>query len=260
MGTGRFSSFEVMSQALDAAGSDVVTIAVRRERQHDSDGKNILDYIDLDRFRLLPNTSGCYDAATAVRCAKMGREIMKSLQPGSANWVKLEVLGDSHTLLPDPVETLRATEMLVADGFDVLCYTSDDPVLARHLQRAGAACVMPAASPIGSGLGMLNRNNLEIIVHDLKQADSAYPVIVDAGIGTASDAAIAMECGADAVMLNSAVARAVDPVSMSRAMSLAVHAGYLAFRSGRIRPQRFGSGSSPELGVITSQMPDSGDA
>ncbi len=253
VGTGRFASFEIMRQALIASGSDVVTIAIRRDRQHDSDGKNILDFIDLQRFRLLPNTSGCYDAVSAVRCAKMGREIMRSMQPESANWVKLEVLGDSHSLLPDPIETLRATEILVSDGFEVLVYTSDDPVLARYLQKAGASSVMPAGSPIGSGLGLLNRVNLEIIVNDLKTADPAFPIIVDAGIGTASDAALAMECGADAVLLNSAIARADDVISMSRAMAMAVQAGYLAARAGRIPVQRFGSASSPELGVITAR-------
>ncbi len=254
MGTGRFESFELMQQALLASETEVVTIAVRRERLHDSSGRNILDFIDLNRYRLMPNTAGCYDAETAVRCARMGREILRSLQPGNANWVKLEVLGDSQTLLPDPVETLRATEMLVSEGFEVLCYTSDDPILARRLQAAGAVSVMPAGSPIGSGLGLLNPVNLRLIVADLKKKQADFPVIVDAGIGTASDCALAMECGADAVMLNTGVARAADPVIMSRAMAAGVRAGWLAVQAGRIDATPFGSASSPELGVITRRV------
>lgn len=255
LGSGRYPDFEVMQQSLAAAGVDVVTIAVRREKLHDSSGRNILDFIDLSRYRLLPNTAGCYDAATAVRCARMGREILRTLQPEVANWVKLEVLGDGRTLLPDPLETLRATELLVADGFEVLVYTSDDPVLARRLKAAGASSVMPAGSPIGSGQGLLNPVHLQIILDDLKQGDPDYPVLVDAGIGTASDAARAMELGADAVLLNSAVARAADPVLMSRAMAAAVAAGWVARHAGRIPVSRFGSSSSPEMGVITSRPP-----
>lgn len=253
LGSGRYSSFEIMQQSLIASGTDVVTIAVRREKLHDSSGRNILDFIDLERFRLLPNTAGCFDAATAVRCARMGREILRSLQPQSADWVKLEVLGDGRSLLPDPVETLRAAELLVADGFEVLCYTSDDPVLARRLKAAGAVAVMPAGSPIGSGRGLANPFHLQLILEDLKAGDPQFPVIVDAGIGTASDAAQAMELGLDAVLLNSAVARAADPVGMSRAMAAGVQAGWLARQSGRIPVARFGSASSPEIGVITDR-------
>lgn len=252
-GTGRFSSFEVMQQTLVASGAEVVTIAVRRERLHDSSGRNILDFIDLQRYRLLPNTAGCYDVQTAVRTARLGREILRQLQPACADWVKLEVLGDSHTLMPDPAGTLAATEQLAAEGFEVLCYCSDDPMLARRLKQAGAACVMPAGSPIGSGLGLLNPFQLEVIVDDLKSNDPGFPVIVDAGLGTASDAARAMECGADAVLVNSAIARADDPVRMAAAMAGGTLAGYHAWRSGRIRKSRFGSASSPEPGVITSR-------
>jgi len=253
LGTGRYPSFEVMQESLAASETQCVTVAVRRERLHDSGGRNILDYLDLDRYLLLPNTAGCYDAQTAVRCARMGREILKGLNNPGADWVKLEVLGDSRTLLPDPLETLKATEALVGEGFQVLCYTSDDPVIARKLKDAGATSVMPAGSPIGSGLGILNSNNMSIILDDLKRDDPTYPVIVDAGVGTASDVAIAMEMGFDAILMNSAVAMAGDPVGMSRAMKLGVEAGRLAYLSGRIKKARFGSASSPEVGVITKK-------
>lgn len=254
MGTGRYDSFEVMQQSHVAGGTQCVTIAVRRERLHDSSGRNILDFIDLNRFVLLPNTAGSYDAQTAVRCAKMGREILRRLEHPGADWVKLEVLGDSRTLLPDPIELLKATEILVAEGFDVLCYTSDDPVVARRLKDAGATSVMPAASPIGSGLGLLNTNNLRMILDDLKREDPTYPVIIDAGIGTASDAAQAMELGFDAVLLNSAVALAHDPIGMAHAMRLGVEAGRWANRSGRIPKARYGSASSPDVGVISKKI------
>lgn len=253
MGTGRYNSFEIMQDSHVAGGTECVTIAVRRERLHDSSGRNILDFIDLDRFVLLPNTAGSYDAETAVRCARMGREILRRLNNPGADWVKLEVLGDSRTLLPDPIELLKATELLVADGFDVLCYSNDDPVIARRLKNAGATSVMPAASPIGSGLGVLNPNNLKMILDDLKRDDPDYPVIVDAGIGTASDAAFAMELGFDAVLLNSAVALAQDPVGMAHAMRLAVEAGFAAGKSGRIPKSRYGAASSPDVGVISKR-------
>ncbi len=252
MGSGRFDSFEQMSQAVAASGTEIVTFAVRRERLYDSSGRNLLDFLELEQVHLLPNTSGAYDAATAVRLARMGREILRSLELPIQDWVKLEVLGDSRTLLPDPIETLRATELLVADGFEVLCYTSDDPILARRLKAAGAASVMPAGSPIGSGLGLLNPTNLTSIVEDLKATSPDYPVIVDAGIGTASDAALALELGVDAVLLNSAVARARDPVGMARAMRLAVEAGLAARKSGRMGKSRYASASSPEIGLLTS--------
>ena len=253
MGTGRYDSFEQMQATHLAGGTQCVTIAVRRERLNDSSGRNILDFIDLQRYVLLPNTAGTYDAKTAVRCAQMGREILRNLDNPGADWVKLEVLGDSRSLLPDPFELLIATEKLVADGFDVLCYTNDDPITARRLKDAGATAVMPAASPIGSGLGLANKNNLYLILDDLKREDPEYPVIIDAGIGTASDATIAMEMGFDAVLLNSAVALAQDPVGMAKAMNLGVKSGRIAGKSGRIPKARYGSASSPDVGVISKK-------
>ena len=256
LGTGKYDSFEIMRDSIEASGTQCVTIAVRREKLHDSSGRNILDYLDTDRLTLLPNTAGCYDAQTAVRCAKMGREILRGLENPGANWVKLEVLGDSRSLLPDPIETLKATELLVADGFKVLCYTSDDPIIARRLKDVGATAVMPAGSPIGSGLGVINRNSLLIILDDLKRDDPEYPVIIDAGVGTASDVAVAMELGFDAVLLNSAVARASAPVMMSWAMKFGVKAGRMAFQGGRIPRTRYASASSPEVGVISKRAVD----
>jgi thiazole synthase len=200
---------------------------------------------------LLPNTAGCYTAIDAVRVARMGREILRGLENPGADWVKLEVLGDAKTLLPDPVETLKATETLVAEGFQVLCYTSDDPVIARRLQKAGATAVMPAGSPIGSGQGVLNPNNLRIIMEYLKADDPNYPVIVDAGVGTASDVAVAMELGVDGVLLNTAIAHARDPLRMATAMRLACEAGRLAFLAGRIPRRLYAQASSPEEGVIS---------
>lgn len=254
LGSGKYESFETMQKSVDASGTECITIAVRREKLYDGTGRNILDYIDFDRYTLLPNTAGCYDADTAVRCALMGREILKGLENPGADWVKLEVLGDSRSLLPDPIESLKATERLVKEGLQVLCYTSDDPIIARRLKEAGATAVMPAGSPIGSGLGVANPNNLQIILDDLKREQKNYPVIVDAGVGTASDAAIAMELGADAVLLNSAVARADDPIKMAVAMKLGVEAGRLARISGRIPKSRYGSASSPEIGVISDRI------
>lgn len=253
LGTGKYNSFEEMQASHLAADTECVTIAVRREKLHDSTGRNILDFVDTERLVLLPNTAGCYDAETAIRCARMGREILKGLENPGADWVKLEVLGDSRSLLPDPIELLKATEALVADGFQVLCYSSDDPIIARRLKDAGATSVMPAGSPIGSGLGVLNPNSLKIILDDLKRDDPDYPVIIDAGVGTASDVAIAMELGFDGVLLNSAVAQAKDPVKMAEAMALGIKAGRLAFESGRIPKSRYGTASSPEIGVISQR-------
>jgi thiazole synthase len=253
LGSGRYRTLVEMRDSLLASGTACVTVAVRRERLFDEYGQNILDYLDPARYCLLPNTAGCYDAATAVRCAKMGREILLGLENPGADWVKLECLGDPKTLLPDPIETLRATESLVELGFQVLVYTSDDPVLARKLKAAGATAVMPAGSPIGSGQGILNPNNLSIILEFLKGDDPNYPVIIDAGVGTASDVAVAMELGADAVLLNTAVAHARDPISMAVAMRLATEAGYWAARAGRIPKNRYATASSPEAGVITSR-------
>lgn len=253
LGTGRYESFETMQNSLDASGTQCVTVAVRRERLYDGEGRNILDFLDLDRYILLPNTAGCFDAQTAVRCARMGREILRGLENRGANWVKLEVLGDSKTLLPDPVETIKATEILVAEGFNVLCYTSDDPITAIRLKKAGATSVMPAGSPIGSGQGILNPNNLRIILEYLKEGDETYPVIIDAGVGTASDVAVAMELGADAVLLNTAVAHAKDPVLMAKAMKAGIEAGRYSYLAGRIPKQLYATASSPEDGVIATR-------
>ena len=253
LGTGRYETFDVMRDSLDASLAHCLTVAVRRERLYDGDGRNILDFLDLDRYLLLPNTAGCYDAKTAVRCARMGREILRGLENDGADWVKLEVLGDSKTLLPDPLETLAATQQLVDEGFKVLCYTNDDPIMACKLKDAGAAAVMPAGSPIGSGQGILNPNNLKIILEYLKADDPTYPVIIDAGVGTASDVSVAMELGADAVLLNTAVAHAEDPVAMAKAMQHAVIAGYLAGRSGRIPRRLYATASSPVDGVISTR-------
>jgi len=253
LGTGKYESFEQMAESFKVVRAECVTIAVRREKLHDSSGRNILDYLDLDNTILLPNTSGCYDAETALRCARMGREILRGLDNPGSEWVKLEVLGSSRSLMPDVLETLKATRELVKEGFEVLCYTTDDPVMARKLKDAGAVSVMPAGSPIGSGLGIVNPNNLQMIVEDLKQGDPDFPVIVDAGVGTASDAAIAMELGADAVLLNTSVARAGDPVKMALAMDFAVKSGRLAFQAGRIVKSKYASASSPEHGLIADR-------
>jgi thiazole synthase len=253
VGTGKYDTFETMQQSLALSGTDCITVAVRRERLYDGQGHNILDFVDLSRYTLLPNTAGCYSAQDAVRVARMGREILLSLENAGADWVKIECLGDAKTLLPDPMETLKATEQLVADGFQVLCYTSDDPVMARRLKKAGATAVMPAGSPIGSGQGVLNANNIRIILEYLKDDDPDYPVIVDAGVGTASDVTIAMELGVDGVLLNTGIAHARDPLGMARAMKAACEAGRLAYLAGRIPKRLYATASSPEEGVITSR-------
>ncbi len=253
VGTGKYDTLQLMKDSLDASGTDCVTVAVRREKLYDREGKNLLDYIDLSRFTLLPNTAGCYNATDAVRIARLGREILKSLENPGADWVKLEVLGDSKTLLPDPIATLEACKRLVDDGFQVLCYTSDDPIMAVRLKAAGAASVMPAGSPIGSGQGILNPNNLRIILEYLKSDDPTYPVIVDAGVGTASDVSMAFELGADGVLLNTAIAHARFPVSMASAMKHATLAGRLAYQAGRIPRRLYATASSPEEGLITSR-------
>jgi thiazole synthase len=253
VGTGKYETFEIMREALELSGSECVTVAVRRERLYDGDGKNILDYIDLARYTLLPNTAGCYNAKDAVRTARLGREILRGLENPGADWVKLEVLGDSKTLLPDPVETLAATEQLVAEGFQVLCYTNDDPVTAQRLKQAGATAVMPAGSPIGSGQGVLNPNNIRICLEYLKADDPDYPVIIDAGVGTASDITVAMELGVDGVLLNTGIAHARDAVKMAQAMKAACQAGRLAYLAGRIPKRLYATASSPEEGVISSR-------
>ncbi|MEZ6093566.1 MAG: thiazole synthase [Pirellulaceae bacterium] len=250
MGSGRFDSLEIMRDALSASGTGLVTFAIRRERLHDAGGRNLIDFLELERYQLLPNTSGCFDAESAVRCARMGREILRSLGSGTQDFVKLEVLGDSKTLLPDPISTVQAAEQLVSEGFQVLCYVTDDPILSRRLFQAGVAAVMPAGSPIGSGMGVVNPIHIRAIVDDLKGRNSEFPIIVDAGIGTASDAVRAMELGVDAVLLNSAVAKAKSPVLMAKAMKNAVIAGRDAFAAGRMTASRFASASSPEFGLI----------
>ncbi|MCA9265652.1 MAG: thiazole synthase [Planctomycetales bacterium] len=250
VGTGKYETYDIMEEALAAAETHCITVAVRRERLYDSTGRNILDAIDLDRYILLPNTAGCFTAKDAVRTARLGREILQGLENPGANWVKLEVLGDTKSLLPDPVATIEATELLVADGFQVLCYTNDDPVTARRLKNAGATSVMPAGSPIGSGQGILNPNNLRICLEYLKEGDPSYPVIIDAGVGTASDVAIAMELGADGVLLNTGIAHARHPVLMASAMAAAIRAGRQAFLAGRIPKRLYASASSPTEGLI----------
>ena len=251
VGTGKYATFELMRECLEVSGSDVITVAVRRERLIDASGRSILDFIDLDKYTILPNTAGCFTADDAVRTARLGREILSGLNNPGASWIKLEVLGDKKTLLPDPVATLEATRELVADGFEVLCYTTDDPITARRLKEAGATSVMPAGSPIGSGQGVLNPNNIRICLEYLKENDPDYPVIVDAGVGTASDVAFAMEVGCDGVLLNTAIASASNPTAMAEAMKLACRAGWLASRAGRIPKKLYATASSPEMGLIS---------
>jgi thiazole synthase len=251
VGTGKYASYALMGEALRRSGTDCITVAVRRERLIDADGNNLLDFIDASRYTLLPNTAGCFSADDAVRVARLGREILLGLENPGADWVKLEVLADVKTLLPDPVATIEATERLVADGFQVLCYSSDDPIVARRLKAAGAASVMPAGSPIGSGQGVLNPNNIRICLEYLKEGDPDYPVIVDAGVGTASDVTFAMELGVDGVLLNTGIAHAQDPLRMADAMRHAVAAGRLAYLSGRIPRRLYATASSPEEGAIT---------
>jgi thiazole synthase len=251
VGTGKYASYELMGEALERSGTECITVAVRRERLIDSAGNNLLDFIDTSRYTLLPNTAGCFTADDAVRVARLGREILLGLENPGADWVKLEVLADKRTLLPDTLGTLRATEQLVADGFQVLCYTTDDPVTAKRLKEAGATSVMPAGSPIGSGQGVLNPNNIRICLEYLKENDPDYPVIVDAGVGTASDVTIAMELGVDGVLLNTGIAHAKDPLRMADAMRHATEAGRLAYVSGRIPKRLYATASSPEEGVIS---------
>jgi thiazole synthase len=253
VGTGKYASYELMGEALERSGTECITVAVRRERLIDSAGNNLLDFIDTSRYTLLPNTAGCFNADDAVRVARLGREILLGLENPGADWVKLEVLSDKRTLLPDPIATLEATERLVADKFQVLCYTTDDPVIARRLKEAGATSVMPAGSPIGSGQGVLNPNNIRICLEYLKENDSDYPVIVDAGVGTASDVTIAMELGVDGILLNTGIAHAKDPLRMADAMRHGTEAGRLAYLSGRIPKRLYATASSPDEGVITAK-------
>jgi thiazole synthase len=255
VGTGKYANYALMAESLEVSGTDCITVAVRRERLIDSQGRNLLDYVDTSRYLLLPNTAGCFSAEDAVRVARMGREILLGLENPGADWVKLEVLGDKKTLLPDPVATLEATRQLVAEGFQVLCYTTDDPITARRLKEAGATSVMPAGSPIGSGQGILNPNNIRICLEYLKEDDPDYPVIVDAGVGTASDVTVAMELGVDGVLLNTGIAHARDPVLMARAMRLAIESGRQAHLAGRIPKKLYATASSPEEGTISLIKP-----
>jgi thiazole synthase len=249
-GTGKYAGYEQMRECLAASGCEVTTVAVRRERLVDKEGRNILDYLDLKRYTILPNTAGCFSAEDAIRHARLARELLANLGNPGADWVKLECLGDRKTLLPDPVATLQATEQLVKERFQVLVYTSDDPIMARRLKEAGAASVMPAGSPIGSGQGILNPNNIRIILEYLKDGDPDYPVIVDAGVGTASDVTVAMELGCDGVLLNTGIAAARDPLAMAHAMRHACEAGRLAFLAGRIPKKLYATASSPMEGRI----------
>jgi thiazole synthase len=249
-GTGKFASYEQMRECMAASACEVTTVAVRRERLIDKEGRSILDYLDLKRLTILPNTAGCFSAEDAIRHARLARELLSNLGNPGADWVKLECLGDTKTLLPDPVGTLKATEQLVKEGFTVLVYTSDDPILAKHLKAAGAASVMPAGSPIGSGQGILNPSSIRIILEYLKDGDPDYPVIVDAGVGTASDVAVAMELGCDGVLLNTGIAHAKDPVRMAHAMRHACEAGRLAYLAGRIPRKLYATASSPWEGRI----------
>jgi len=252
VGTGKYATYEMMRQCLETSGCQVVTVAVRRERLYDAQNRSLLDFIDTKRFTILPNTAGCFNAEDAVRVARLGRDILEQLDNPGAQWVKLEVLHDKKTLLPDPAGTLDALKVLLTDGFKVLVYTSDDPAMACRLKEAGATSVMPAGSPIGSGQGVLNPNNIRIILEMLKEGDPDYPVIVDAGVGTASDVTIAMELGADGVLLNTGIAHARDPVAMAQAMAHAIDAGYLAYRAGRIPRKLYATASSPVEGTITA--------
>jgi thiazole synthase len=238
VGTGKYPSMELMQQCHEASGADMVTVAVRR-MELPGTGKTFLDYIDRDRFTILPNTAGCYDAESAILTAKLAREA------GLSDFIKLEVIGDQKTLFPDTEELLKATRVLVKEGFIVMPYTNDDPIMAKKLADAGAAAVMPLGAPIGSGLGICNPYNIRLVMEAVH-----VPVIVDAGVGTASDAAIAMELGVAAVLMNTGIAGAKDPLAMAHAMRLAVDAGRLAYKAGRIPKKLYATASSPLEGIV----------
>jgi thiazole synthase len=254
VGTGKSRDMDQMREAVLASGADAVTVAVRRERLYDAQGRSLLEALPLDQLHILPNTAGCFTADDAVRVARLGRDLLEQLGNAGSRWVKLEVLGDKATLLPDPVGTLQACAELVKDGFEVLCYSSDDAILAQRLRDAGATSVMPAGSPIGSGRGVANPEAIAVLLQVLKSPEHGgradYPVIVDAGVGTPSDVTIAMELGADGVLLNTGIAHANDPVRMSHAMRMACDAGYLGARAGRIPRKLLGSASSPWSGTF----------
>ncbi len=238
VGTGKYPTMELMQRCHEASGADMVTVAVRR-MELPGTGQTFLDYIDRDRFTILPNTAGCYDAESAILTAKLAREA------GLSDFIKLEVIGDEKTLYPDTEELLKATKVLVKEGFVVMPYTSDDPIVAKKLEDAGAAAVMPLGAPIGSGLGICNPYSIRIIMEMV-----SVPVIVDAGVGTASDAAVAMELGVEAVLMNTAIAGAQDPLAMAQAMCKAVEAGRLAAKAGRIPRKLYATASSPLEGII----------
>jgi thiazole synthase len=240
IGTGKYKSFQEMARAHEASGAEIVTVAVRRVNLTDRSKESLLDYIDRTKYFILPNTAGCYTADDAVRTARLAREV------GLSNWVKLEVIGDEKTLFPDNFELVKATEILAREGFVVMPYTNDDLISARRLIDAGAAAVMPLGAPIGSGLGIQNAANIRI----LREMVTAVPLIVDAGVGIASDAAIAMELGADAVLMNTGIAAAQDPVLMAEAMKNAVTAGRQAYLAGRMPKKLYASASSPLEGVV----------
>ena len=241
VGTGKYKDMDETREAIKASGAEIVTIAVRRTNMgQNSDEPNILDVLPPDRYTILPNTAGCYDQKTAVRTCRLARELLDG-----HNLVKLEVLGDEKTLFPDVMATLRAAEELVKDGFDVMVYTNDDPIIARQLEEVGCAAVMPLAAPIGSGLGIRNPLNIRTIVENAK-----VPILVDAGVGTASDAAMAMELGCDGVLMNTAIAAANNPVLMASAMKKGIEAGREAFLAGRMKAKRFASASSPVDGLF----------
>jgi thiazole synthase len=239
VGTGKYASLAQNRDAVEASGAEMVTVAIRRFDLSDRSQGSLLDYISPEKYTYLPNTAGCYTAEEAVRTAELGREALET------DFVKLEVIGDQRTLFPDVVGLLKATEELVKLGFIVMPYTNDDPITAKKLEDLGAAAVMPLGAPIGSGLGIRNPYNIRIILETVK-----IPVIVDAGVGTASDAAIAMELGCDAVLMNTGIAGAKDPISMARAMKLAVEAGRLAYKAGRIPKKLYAQASSPVEGMI----------
>lgn len=239
VGTGKYADYEVMKQALEASGAEIVTVAIRRLNLEQPQKESLLDHIDRNKYTILPNTAGCYTVEEAVRVARIAREM------GLSDMVKLEVIGDEKTLLPDTAALLEATKILVKEGFTVMPYTNDDPIMAKKLEDAGATCVMPLAAPIGSGMGILNQLNIKLILEKVKVA-----VIVDAGVGIASDAAIAMELGCDGVLMNTGIAGAKDPTGMARAMRLAVESGRLAYLSGRIPKKPYASASSPIEGII----------
>ncbi len=239
VGTGKYRDFEETARAIEASGADVVTVAVRRVNITDRKSENLLDFIDPKKYKILPNTAGCYTVEDALRYSRLAREA------GVSDMIKLEVIGDEKTLFPDVIGLLEATEILAREGFIVFPYTNDDPIMARRLADAGASAVMPLAAPIGSGLGIRNPYNLKIILETIK-----LPIIVDAGVGTASDVAIAMELGCDAVLLNTAIAGAKDPIAMAEAMKYGVLAGRLAYRAGRIPRKLYATASSPIEGML----------